>query len=61
MICFGFIFTERLLKHLGIIDLFDELVCESDVNNKKPHPEMIDLILNKLKDIYLLKYIGHPI
>ncbi len=38
-----------LLKHLGILDLFDDLVCESDVNNKKPHPEMIDLILNKLK------------
>ena len=38
-----------LLKHLGLEDVFDDLVCESDVQNKKPHPEMIELILDKLK------------
>ena len=38
--------AEPLLEYLEIADMFDKVVCESDVSNKKPHPEMIEQILN---------------
>ena len=37
-----------LLKSLGIISEFEIIISESDVENKKPNPDMINLILNKL-------------
>lgn len=37
-----------LLKSLGIESYFDKIVCESDVENKKPNPDMINLILEEL-------------
>lgn len=37
-----------LLKSLGIESCFDKIVCESDVENKKPNPDMINLILEEL-------------
>lgn len=38
-----------LLEHLKILNFFDAVVAESDVKNKKPNPEMVDLVLDKLK------------
>lgn len=37
-----------LLESLGILSYFDKIVCESDVENKKPNPDMINLILEEL-------------
>ena len=42
--------VEPLLKYLGIENLFEKVVCESDVENKKPNPDMVE---------YLLKETGH--
>ena len=38
-----------LLDSLGIHSYFDEIVCESDVENKKPSPDMVNRILDRLK------------
>ena len=37
-----------LLKHLNIEELIEYVICESDVENKKPHPDMV----NKIKEAY---------
>ncbi len=37
-----------LLESLGILSYFDKIVCESDVENKKPNPDMVNLILKEL-------------
>ena len=37
-----------LLEFLGILSYFDKIVCESDVENKKPNPDMINIILEDL-------------
>ena len=37
-----------LLKSLGILSEFEMIISESEVENKKPNPDMINLILNKL-------------
>lgn len=31
----------KILKHLKIVDLFDEIVCSDDVNRPKPYPDSI--------------------
>ncbi len=41
--------TESTLKFHGILDLFDVVVTGSGVKNHKPHPEGVEMILNKLK------------
>jgi phosphoglycolate phosphatase len=43
--------TERILKKLGLLGLFDYfdcLVCDEDMTKMKPDPECIHIILNKL-------------
>ena len=37
-----------LLEFLGIDQLIEYVICESDVENKKPYPDMVD----KIKEIY---------
>lgn len=37
-----------MLKEFGIFDLFDMFVCINHVKIGKPHPEMINIILDKL-------------
>ena len=37
-----------LLDLLGISSVFDKIVCETDVNNKKPNADMVKLILEEL-------------
>ena len=39
----------QTLKHLGIHDLFDYIVGADFVENDKPHPDMIDKIVESLK------------
>ena len=39
----------KLLGTLNILQLFDKIVCESDVENKKPNPDMVELVLKELK------------
>ncbi len=39
----------KLLNHLGITDLFLFIVGEQDVDNKKPAPDAVNLIIKKLK------------
>jgi len=41
-------FTLPLLEKLGIINYFNMVVCGDDLTNKKPHPEPIIFIANKL-------------
>ncbi len=41
--------TESTLKFHGILNLFDIVVTGSGVKNHKPHPEGVELVLNKLK------------
>ena len=36
-----------LLKHLNIEEFIDYIVCESDVKNKKPNPDMVNMIKEK--------------
>ncbi len=40
---------DKLLKYLDIDYLFDIVITEDDVVNKKPHPDMANIILNKTK------------
>lgn len=37
-----------ILEFIGITNIFSEIVCADHVINRKPHPEMVDLILNDL-------------
>ena len=37
-----------LLREYGILDYFDCIVCDEDVELKKPHPEMMHLLLREL-------------
>ena len=39
----------RILDHFLIRELFDSIVCFSDVKNPKPHPEPVNLALKRLK------------
>jgi len=41
--------ANQILKHLGILDYFDLLVGFFDVENPKPAPDMINLILEKFQ------------
>jgi HAD superfamily hydrolase (TIGR01509 family) len=41
--------AKQILKHLGILDYFDLLVGFFDVKNPKPAPDMINLILERLR------------
>ncbi len=36
-----------LLKYLNIEDFIDYIVCENDVKNKKPNPDMVNMIKEK--------------
>lgn len=36
-----------LLDSLGILQFFDKIVCESDVENKKPSADMVEMILRE--------------
>ncbi len=36
-----------LLESLGILQFFDKIVCESDVENKKPSADMVEIILKE--------------
>lgn len=36
-----------LLKHLNIEEFIDYIVCENDVKNKKPNPDMVNMIKEK--------------
>ena len=38
----------QLLWNLGILEMFDEIICESDVNRKKPKPDMANLLLEEM-------------
>ena len=42
------IFAKKMLLHLDIHHHFDLLIGYNDVENPKPHPEMVHKILNKL-------------
>jgi len=42
------IFAKKMLIHLDIHHHFDMLVGYNDVQNPKPHPEMVHKIMNKL-------------
>jgi len=42
------IFAKKMLIHLDVHHHFDMLVGYNDVQNPKPHPEMIHKIMNKL-------------
>jgi len=42
------IFAKKMLIHLDVHHHFDMLVGYNDVENAKPHPEMIHKIMNKL-------------
>jgi phosphoglycolate phosphatase len=42
------IFAKKMLIHLDVHHHFDMLVGYNDVENPKPHPEMIHKIMNKL-------------
>lgn len=39
-------FALRILKHLGVHDLFDVIIGADKVNESKPSPEMLEYILN---------------
>ena len=41
--------TIKSLKSMGILELFDEVVCGDDVVEAKPSPQMLIKILNSLK------------
>ena len=36
-----------LLESLGISSYFDKIICESDVENKKPSPDMVNMLLEE--------------
>ena len=38
-----------LLKTLGIYDMFEVIICESDVENKKPNPDMVEILMKEKK------------
>ncbi len=38
----------EILLHHGLVDLFDLLICQEDVQNPKPHPEGYLLALSRL-------------
>jgi len=40
--------TLESLKHLGVYDYFDGVVCYDDVDNGKPHPDMLYKLLDDL-------------
>jgi len=40
--------TLESLKHLGVYDYFDGIVCYDDVDNGKPHPDMLYKLLDDL-------------
>lgn len=40
--------AEPILKHLGVMDCFDHFVGVEDVENPKPHPESLYLVLEQL-------------
>jgi phosphoglycolate phosphatase len=40
--------VESLLRHFGVLPYFDGVVCDDDVQHKKPDPEMLMLLLNNL-------------
>jgi len=42
-------FTEKILKGLGVLDLFHGVVGPEDVTHAKPHPEMIVALLKRLE------------
>ena len=39
--------VEPLLKHLDIDTIFTRVICESDVENKKPSPDMVEIIMEE--------------
>lgn len=41
-------FTIPLLEHLGILKFFEIITGREDVENPKPHPEPIEITLNKM-------------
>jgi len=41
--------TLESLKYLNIYHKFDIVICADDVTHSKPHPEMLNTILNRLK------------
>jgi phosphoglycolate phosphatase len=40
------VFAGRMLTHLGVADIFDEIIGSADVEKSKPHPAMLHLILD---------------
>jgi phosphoglycolate phosphatase len=40
------IFAKRMLEHLGIAEYFSCIIGADDVEHPKPHPQMIEVILN---------------
>lgn len=39
-------FARRMLTHLGVVDSFARIVGSEDVKKPKPHPDMLEAILN---------------
>ncbi len=51
--------TLESLKHLGLYDYFDTLVCYDDVGEGKPSPKMLEQILGSLQiDVSQALFIG---
>ena len=40
------VFADRMLTHLGVADIFDRIIGSEDVEQSKPHPDMLHLILD---------------
>lgn len=47
-----------LLKHLNIEEFIDYIVCESDVKNKKPNPDMVNMIKVKFINVDEILVVG---
>ncbi|MFO7890821.1 MAG: HAD-IA family hydrolase [bacterium] len=44
-------FIERILEGLSILDLFDVIIGAEDVSQVKPHPEMVEKILEQTESL----------
>ncbi len=41
-------FSRIVLKHLGVWDYFDTVVCGDQIGNMKPHPQILQVIMRRL-------------
>ena len=39
--------NKRMLSQMNMLDVFDYIICQDDVKNKKPNPEIYKKILNR--------------